>query len=592
MNEVYLGRGKSGRVLRLGKLLGEGASGKVHAIDGEPGVAAKIYHGPDEARRYEAKIEAMLAKPPELPPAINKGASYPQIAWPTAKLHDRAGSFIGFLMPEIDFARSTSLVNLLQKNSRKLEGISDYYGYRVLVARNLASVFAELHRAGHHMIDLKPANLRFYPAVSWMAVVDADGFSIAGANGRIGALQLSDEYIAPENWKRKPAELGLGQDLFALAAIIFQLLNNGVHPFAGTISGSTASDLQTRIVEGHYPYALAPKPGLTPSTASIHRMFRRTTRAMFDLAFLGVRRPSAAQWRDHLDELVAQLTPCAARPGEHVHFGGGCGFCGHEARIEAVRNVPRHSAEPRPARPVPPPILRSPLPSPQVVRWPRPLPPRRKSPIGLVLRSSALAALLGLVLVGSDRLWQEMLARQAHAETAPASAPSYRGPLTELSEPREYQIISPGTVSRDGPGDRYPTRDPIGFDEVLTGTATAKTRDGSRWILVTRPGGDSGFVAAASLVEASQLAAPLECAEGESCVSAAVTAHESILGKRYRELLGRSDPAKREILKAGQRAWETDRVACQLAARPGQCRIDATVRRMSALDSFAIGGRL
>ena len=132
--------------------------------------------------------------------------------------------------PEIDFARSTSLVNLLQKNSRRVEKLSEYYGYRVLVARNLASVFTELHRAGHHMIDMKPANLRFYPTVSWMAVVDTDGFSIAGADRRIAAEQVSDEYIAPEAWKRPPSDLGLDQDLFALAVIIFQLLDNGVHP--------------------------------------------------------------------------------------------------------------------------------------------------------------------------------------------------------------------------------------------------------------------------------------------------------------------------------------------------------------------------
>src|SRR6201999_62985 len=125
------------------------------------------------------------------------GARYPQIAWPEAKLHDAGGRFIGFVMPEIDFGRSTSLVNLLQKSSRRIEKLSDYYGYRVLVARNLASVFAELHRAGHHMIDMKPATLRFYPAVSWMAVVDTDGFSVAanpsGTRARIGADRVSDE---------------------------------------------------------------------------------------------------------------------------------------------------------------------------------------------------------------------------------------------------------------------------------------------------------------------------------------------------------------------------------------------------------------
>jgi DNA-binding helix-hairpin-helix protein with protein kinase domain len=359
MTELFLGRGAGRKPVRLGKLLGEGAAGKVHALPGMPGVAAKIYHGAD-AGQHEAKIDAMLANPPDLPPAVHEGRACPQIAWPQAKLFDAAGRFAGFLMPEIDFARSTSLVNLLQKNSRRVEKLSDYYGYRVLVARNLAAVFAELHRAGHYMIDMKPANLRFYPAVSWMAVVDADGFSVAanpsGTRARIGADRVSDEFIAPESWKKEPHALGEPQDRFALAVIVFQLLNNGVHPFAGTAEPGVASDLQTRILNGVYPHAQVPQPGLAPATASVHRMFRRSTRILFDRAFLGGgERPSAVEWRDHLDLLLGQLVPCAAKPGEHAHFGAGCGFCSHEGRVAAARAAqPPRKPAPRPAAPRPP----------------------------------------------------------------------------------------------------------------------------------------------------------------------------------------------------------------------------------------------
>ncbi len=360
MTVVYLGRGAERRELVLGKLLGEGAAGKVHALPAMPGVAAKLYHGGAEARRHEAKIDAMIANPPDLPPALHQGIRYPQIAWPQAKLYDVAGRFLGFTMPEIDFGRSTSLVNLLQKNSRRIEKLSDYYGYRVLVARNLASVFAELHKAGHHMIDMKPANLRFYPAVCWMAVVDTDGFSITGRSGRIAADQLSDEYIAPESWQRPAGDLGVEQDEFALAVIIFQLLDNGVHPFAGSAVGgglkadAQANDLQARILAGLYPYALKPPAGVAPSAASIHRMFRRGTRLMFDSAFLpGARRPTAEAWRDHLDALLEHLVPCTAKPEEHVHFGAGCGFCGHEARIAATAAAPRRAPRKRPAAQAP-----------------------------------------------------------------------------------------------------------------------------------------------------------------------------------------------------------------------------------------------
>jgi hypothetical protein len=597
VNQAYLGRGEERRLLRLGKLLGEGASGKVYAAEGQPGHAAKLYHNSEEARRYEAKIEAMLAKPPELPPAEHGGAKYPQIAWPTAKLHDRAGCFIGFLMPEVDFARSTSLVNLLQKNSRKLEGISDYYGYRVLVARNLASVFAELHRAGHHMIDLKPANLRFYPAVSWMAVVDADGFSIAGSNGRIGALQLSDEYIAPESWKRKPGELGLGQDLFALAAIIFQLLNNGVHPFAGTVSASAGTDLQTRIVQGHYPYAVAPKPGLMPSTASIHRMFRRATRTMFDAAFLSARRPTAAEWRDHLDQLVAQLTPCAARPAEHVHFGAGCGFCGHEARVDGVRAAPRRPvAQRRPVMASPP--MRTVLPLQHVVARGAPIRRRGRQPAmaGFVLSSSIVAALFAGFVLASDQIWQQLVVRRASAATLEIPARSFGDRVTPLDVPLDYLILPPPGAEwlamREGPGERYAVIGGVDPSQELIGTGSGMATDGTRWMLVTLSDGVSGFVPERSLIERDAVVQPLECPAGKVCVDGAVATTEGMLGSRYRELLGRSDAAGRAVLEAGQRGWEAERIGCNQRPLPAPCRTEATVRRMNALDAFAIGGRL
>lgn len=582
-------------MLRLGKLLGEGASGKVYAIQGQAGTAAKLYHSPEEARRYDAKIEAMLAKPPELMPGSHGGGLYPQIAWPTGRLHDRAGSFIGFLMPEIDFARSTSLVNLLQKNSRKLEGISEYYGYRVLVARNLASVFSELHRSGHHMIDMKPANLRFYPAVSWMAVVDADGFSIAGANGRIGALQLSDEYIAPESWNRKPGELGLEQDLFALAAIIFQLLNNGVHPFAGTVSGSAATDLQTRIVQGHYPYAISPRRGMTPSTASIHRMFRRSTRAMFDAAFLTVQRPSAMEWRDHLDELVAQLTSCAERPGEHVHFGGGCGFCGHEARIDAVRVQtrrvvrPRVQARPRPYQP----------PRPKFVMPPRPVAPhptyalvlqrKRKS---LALGGAVLAMLLGGVAIGSDQLW-ELMPRQAFAETAATPTTSFAGVLTPFAEPHEYFLLAeggkPAATLHDGPGQQYAALSSVDPLEPLFGSATATADDGSVWAMVIGSDGVSGFVPKAMLINSESVLRTIACPSGRTCEDGAVAASERAVGIRYRELYARSAPVARAMLAARQDAWQAQRQACGGAEIPVACRLRVAAARWTQLDEYALG---
>ncbi|WP_145960877.1 hypothetical protein [Sphingosinithalassobacter portus] len=631
MTEVYLGKGSKRRLLHLGRLLGEGAAGKVHSIAEMPGSAAKIYHGEAECRRYEAKVDRMLANPPELAAAVHEGKRYPQIAWPEAKLYDKSGRFIGFVMPEIDFRRSTSLVNLLQKNSRRVEKLSDYYGYRVLVARNLASVFAELHRAGHHMIDMKPANLRFYPSVSWMAVVDTDGFSIGG-DGRIPAEQVSDEYIAPESWKTAPAELGEQQDLFALAVIIFQLLDNGVHPFAGKPSagaGAQPADLQTRILKGLYAYGATPPDDVVPSAASIHKSFRRATRTLFDRAFLtGTSRPSAAEWRDHLDTLISQLVPCASKPNEHAHFGMGCGFCAHDARITASAQKPRRRRAER-AKPVQPaagfavgpggrgtvPIRQLPVLTPPLRR---PVRPRGIGVLGSVM--ALCLVLLGTMLLVPQDWWAMAhnggVAVRGYADPAIERVASFeipddpRYPVDRFDGGREYLVMpGDGTLTadlRDGPGEQYPLVNRLGMHENVIGRASARGPDGRLWIWIVRESdGSPGFVQETALVPqetgfatdmtdygslcgtpGSGAKASLDCAVGRA----------SGLGRKvaeqYRSAIASSRGYDRISLTENRRNWGNDLRQCASTFDPEPCRMRVNRRQVDQFKRAGAAGEI
>ncbi len=624
MTEVYLGKGSKRRLLHLGRLLGEGAAGKIHSIAEMPGSAAKIYHSEAECRRYEAKVDRMLANPPELAAAVHEGKRYPQIAWPEAKLYDKAGRFIGFVMPEIDFRRSTSLVNLLQKSSRRVEKLSDYYGYRVLVARNLASVFAELHRAGHHMIDMKPANLRFYPSVSWMAVVDTDGFSIGG-DGRIPAEQVSDEYIAPESWKTAPAELGEEQDLFALAVIIFQLLDNGVHPFAGKPSegaGAQPADLQTRILKGLYAYGASPPDDVVPSAASIHKSFRRATRTLFDRAFLGgAKRPAAAEWRDHLDALIAQLVPCTSKPNEHAHFGLGCGFCAHDARVTASAHKPRRRradamAATRPAvavvrggRGTVPirqlPVLTAPL--------RRPARPRGIGVLGSIM--AVFAVLVGTMLIVPQDWWAMARGNSAivggYAGAANDGAAGFelsddpRYPVESFDRGREYVVLpGDGTLTadlREGPGEAYPLLNRLSLHENVIGRASTRAPDGEVWIWIVRESdGAPGFVQEAALVPqetgfvtdrsdygslcgtpGSGTKASLDCAVGRASGLGRQVAQQ------YRSAIASSRGYERISLTENRRNWGSDLRQCASAFDPEPCRMRANRRQAEQLNKRA-----
>ncbi|MES2441792.1 MAG: hypothetical protein V4574_03110 [Pseudomonadota bacterium] len=610
MTEIFLKRGIERRPLALGRLLGEGAAGKVYAIEGMPGSAAKLYHGEAECRRHEAKIEAMIASPPDLPPAMHNGVRHPQIAWPEAKLYDRGGRFIGFLMPEIDFRRSTSLVNLLQKSSRRIEKLSDYYGYRVLVARNLASVFAELHRAGHHMIDMKPANLRFYPSVSWMAVVDTDGFSITGKNGRIAADVLSDEYIAPESWKREPRELGEAQDLFALAVIIFQLLNNGLHPFAGAAGGSAqATDLQARILEGLYPYAMRPRAGLAPSAASVHRMFRRGTRVLFDSAFQPrARRPRAEEWRDHLDLLMGQLTKCAAKPDEHVHFGAGCGFCGHEARVAAAKAKPAVKALPPIARtrrhPVPVGRIQRGVAMAATVRQPMPRMPQLRSvkhrPRRRIGGWGGMVVALALVATAfaTQDAWRPLLpgvegsARAADiAETALPDVPEAPdAKIAAFAEPRDYLILPAGGALsvplRRGPGDDFAVIERLSMHDAVVGRGTSPGANGVQWVSVMRASdGVTGFVQQGALLRRAQPGV-MDGLPQPRVDDAELAAGKQLLDARYRQLLANAQGYDRAYLSDGQKLWEAQRLRCDDDSDPAHCRKTLDARRRGDLEGW------
>jgi hypothetical protein len=339
--------------IRLSSAIAQGAAGTIHRVIGEAGVVVKLYKEPKDLPKYREKIAAMLAAPPHLPAFSSNGRTYVQIAWPTAGVTDGHGQFRGFTMPEVDFQVSTEIENILQRSARQRKHLPEFYGARVLLAANLAALMTELHALGHYMIDMKPMNMRFYPDGWYIAILDTDGFSINGTR-RFPAQQFSDEYIAPEARGKKPEQLGLDQDLFALAVIVFRLLNNGIHPFQGTDHRNVQHPTthQERIFAGLYAYGRAPHPTVGPTLSSIHEYLEDETRELFDQAFRnGAARPTAKEWRDHLNGFVTNkvLVKCAASPNDHAHFSKGCGLCALDRQLSAPRGTVRQQPVQSPA---------------------------------------------------------------------------------------------------------------------------------------------------------------------------------------------------------------------------------------------------
>ncbi|SFX41333.1 hypothetical protein SAMN03097694_2042 [Janthinobacterium lividum] len=333
------------RSLVLGKLIKSGGAGSVYLLPGAPTQVAKLYHPHLDRAANRRKLEAMLELTPKLPDQLENGKRYVQIAWPQAAVFDGQGGFAGFVMPLLDMAQTAELEQIMQERQARAAGLPTGLGPKLTLAANLAAVIDALHQQQHYVVDLKPVNLRFYRDSLYIAMLDCDGFSIQGHAERFPAEQFTADYLAPE-FQRKgmPAGTEMAQDRFALAVVIFQLLNFGIHPYSGRPGNAqVATDIPGRIRDGCYAYGIKRHKQLAPNATSGHALMPPELRAMFDRAFSQSpkpQRPSAADWaqllRGYAQRSDGKLVVCGANP-EHQHFTGlGCAACARDKVIVAA----------------------------------------------------------------------------------------------------------------------------------------------------------------------------------------------------------------------------------------------------------------
>ena len=323
---------------KLGELLNKGgAAGKIYKSITHPQLVAKIFHDKSKSQTNRRKLEAMLTNRPANNKLIYDGQEIIQMTWPEAVLEDDQGFCVGYLMPFIDTQKAVSLDHLMQKAVRKKLGLSENYANRLFAAYNIASIVASLHKCGHYIVDLKPSNVFVYKENMIVVMFDCDGFSIKGDNIRYPAEFVSEEYIYPEGMSQNCEQMGEEQDKFALAVILFKLLNNGIHPFSGTPRKQTDEmlSIQSRIENYHYAYGLWPDSYQSAHPYSMHEYFDKKTLNMFDRAFVkNQKRPTAKEWQEHLEELFKQLKTCKNNP-DHIYFTSkGCGLCAMEEKIK------------------------------------------------------------------------------------------------------------------------------------------------------------------------------------------------------------------------------------------------------------------
>ena len=341
--------------MQLGRLINKGgAAGKIYEVIGRPDKVAKIFHERQKSNTNRLKLEAMVINNPNIPSVKAGGVEYVQIAWPEAVLEDNEGYCVGYMMPFINTSEAVSLDHLMQSAVRAKLKLSDKYEYRIMAAYNVALMVSSLHKYGHYIIDLKPSNVSIYKKTMTVAMFDCDGFSIQGEQARFPAEFVSEEYIYPEGMELSCEEMGEEQDKFALAVIIFKLLNNGIHPFSGVVKRNADSTLsiQERIEAYHYAYGMWGDTYQAPHPYSIHDFLPQSTMKLFDRAFVkGQKRPTAAEWQAELDFLLKNLKRCKKNPN-HVYFTSkGCGLCVAEERLKSnLKTIKEKKSEPKKIR--------------------------------------------------------------------------------------------------------------------------------------------------------------------------------------------------------------------------------------------------
>jgi hypothetical protein len=318
--------------------IGAGGEARIYAMPDREELVAKVYHRPTEERAR--KLIQMLAEPPVDPTA---GSGHASIAWPTDLLRDgeKSDRIVGYVMPRA--AKSRPILDYYNPAARRVACPLFSYQYLLRTARNLAAVVAVLHARDYVVGDVNEANI-LVTATALVTVVDTDSFQVRDrtrqtvyrcpvARPEFTPVELQGQLLYEVD--RTP-----DHDRFGLAVLLFLLLMEGTHPFAGIYTGEDdPPPYEARIAAGHFPYGTRPTPyrplplapgiGLLPM--QLQQLFRRCFQEGHDDP---AARPDAQTWAQALRTAEENLETCNINPqhqyGRHLEE---CPWCLRTLRL-------------------------------------------------------------------------------------------------------------------------------------------------------------------------------------------------------------------------------------------------------------------
>lgn len=330
MNRAFFN--KRGDAVQLGGQIGKGGEGSVWELTTNSSQVAKVYHRIPNLEKQE-KLAFMAS-------AVD-GQLGKCSTWPLETLHQqRGGPVVGFLMPNVADRRP---IHMLYSPAHRREVFpSSGWDFLILVARNTAAAFANIHEHRHVVADVNQGNI-LVGADAKVVLIDCDSFQIE-QGGRTHLCAVGVPHFTPPELQSIKSFAGIKRDAnhdnFGLALVIFHLLFGGRHPFSGVpLRKEVGESLEADIRAFRFAYSRDSKArGISPPPNSVPISSVGTSIAeMFETAFTergpAVGRPTALSWVSQLDRLRSGLRRCGNSAAHVVaeHLSD-CPWCELETR--------------------------------------------------------------------------------------------------------------------------------------------------------------------------------------------------------------------------------------------------------------------
>ncbi|MFC3833986.1 MULTISPECIES: hypothetical protein [Deinococcus] len=322
--------GAQGEQVVLGRELGHGARADVFLLRNRPDLVAKRWRDelkPGEAAHLRALVAAHT---PELE-AVS--------TWPVNTLHDHRGRVLGLVRPYVNTGDFREVIHLYSPALRARAFTGTGWAFRVRVAAAVAQAFAALHGAGQVMGDVNPLHV-LVSSQGRVRLVNVDAWQLT-AGGEVYRTPTATALFLPPELQERELE-GMTRtaqhDVFGLAVLVFLLVFDGRHPYAGVPAQGDVPVPARAIAEDAYAYARPPRPGVRPPPEGLPMTaLPPALQGLFAAAFAPAHaeRPTAAEWARELGILADTLVACERDDAHQHEIGAPCPWC----ELEAIREV-------------------------------------------------------------------------------------------------------------------------------------------------------------------------------------------------------------------------------------------------------------